>query len=265
MLWSGTAASAIDLNPSQLSATSSFGLGVKNGQQVGYSIINGPNVETATVWNGSAASAVLLTPSTFRLDSQATATDGVHQVGWVGADALDHAHAALWTGTAASLVDLNPTGFLISQAVTVAGSQEAGFARDSVNHYAHPGLWTGSADSFVDLTPPELAAIWPQFKGSVTSTDGIQQVGVFGPQDGIGGLPLIWSGAAESAELLPTFGSGNTFTPYDIDDAGNVYGIAEDPSGNLIAVEWVPTPEPTSLALLGCGAVGLMLRRRKRA
>ena len=61
-LWSGTAASTVDLNPSQLGATGSIALGVKNGQQVGHSDITGNTNDIATVWNGSAASAVLLTP-----------------------------------------------------------------------------------------------------------------------------------------------------------------------------------------------------------
>ena len=261
-VWNGTAASAVDLNPSQLSATSSIAFGVKNGQQVGYSIINSSLFGTATVWNGSAASAVLLSP--LSVDSQAFATDGAHQVGFAGVGANSTKHAVLWTGTPSSMVDLNPAAFA-SQAVTIAGGQEGGYAESDYQHF-HPAIWTGSPDSYVDLTPPALAARYPaSYAGIITSTNGTQQVGYFGPGAYSQGTPMIWSGTADSAELLPTFGTNFIFTPYNIDDAGNIFGIAEDPStAQLYAVEWVPTPEPGSIGLFACGAFGLLLRRRRR-
>jgi len=261
-LWSGSAASAIDLNPSQLGATASFGFGVKNNQQVGYSMLNGSHTEVATVWNGSASSAVLLT-STSSIDTEAIGTDGAHQVGWVGTAAFGNPQAVMWTGTAGSMISLNPTGFQISEAVTIGDGQEGGYVL-SDNQHIHPGIWTGSADSFIDLTPPSMAAL-SGFTGVVMSTNGVQQVGYFGPGLNSEGQPMIWSGTAASAELLPTFGTGITFTPYDIDSSGNIYGTGEDSSGNLIAIEWVPVPEPGLLTLLACGAVGLLLRRRTRA
>ncbi len=261
-VWGGTAASAIDLNPSQLGATSSFAFGVKDGQQVGYSAINSNPAGTATLWNGSAASAVLLSPPSGYAETYAIATDGVHQVGYSVPNAGGK-HAVMWTGSAASMIDLEPAGLGVSEAVTVAGGQEGGYAID-INQRVHPGIWTGSADSFVDLTPPSIIALNHDFSGSVTSTNGVQQVGFVGNGASYGN-PLIWSGTADSAELLPTFGTGDIFTPYDIDDFGNVFGIAVDPSGNLTAIEWVPTPEPGSIGLFACISFGFLLGRRKRA
>src|SRR5689334_24275351 len=58
-LWSGTAASWINLTPA--AATQSEGFGVHGGQQVGRALIGGQN--HAALWTGSAASFADLNPS----------------------------------------------------------------------------------------------------------------------------------------------------------------------------------------------------------
>jgi probable HAF family extracellular repeat protein len=110
-LWTGTAASAVDLNPSGF--TFSFALGVADGQQVGAAAgpATGDN-NHAFLWTGTAASAVDLTPSEFT-SSQAVGVANGQQVGFADNDAI------LWTGTAASAVDLNaflPAGFTDARA-----------------------------------------------------------------------------------------------------------------------------------------------------
>lgn len=64
LLWSGSAASAVDLNPAGF--TQSFAYGVSGGQQIGWgSGAATGDVAHALLWSGTAASAVDLNPSGF--------------------------------------------------------------------------------------------------------------------------------------------------------------------------------------------------------
>ncbi|HEX8720435.1 MAG TPA: hypothetical protein VF736_07385 [Pyrinomonadaceae bacterium] len=111
VVWSGTAASAVNLNPpDSIQSTASA---VSGGQQVGA----GYSPSRALLWSGSAESVVNLHPDGYAF-SEASATNGTRQAGFgfVGdADTLvGHKHALVWSGDAASAVDLNqflPPGF----------------------------------------------------------------------------------------------------------------------------------------------------------
>lgn len=102
-LWSGSAASWVDLNPA--GATGSIITAMSGSQQVGRATVG--NVNRASLWNGTAASWVDLSPAG-AMDSAANATSGTQQVGSVFIDGLNR--ASVWSGTAASWVDLHPTG-----------------------------------------------------------------------------------------------------------------------------------------------------------
>ena len=152
-LWSGTAASWVDLNPANSGYSTAFG--VSGGQQVGYSAVPGVS---ACLWSGTAASWVNLNPAGFG-GSIAYATSGTQQVGFANRPC---SHASLWSGTAASWVDLHPNaggcgggGANYSIAWGVSGGQQVGEARVSVvgGDSNHASLWTGSAASWVDLNP----------------------------------------------------------------------------------------------------------------
>ena len=114
LLWSGTAASAIDLNPTLLSnITSSTALGVGGDEEVGYG--NSGSTAQALLWTGTASSAVNLNPAGF-VASTAKATNGLLQVG-SGLTSSIATHAIVWSGTAESAVDLQnllPTGVVWS-------------------------------------------------------------------------------------------------------------------------------------------------------
>ncbi len=110
-LWSGSAASAIDLTPFNLGFGAGQALGTDGVQQVGYAQqVLGANAFSgpyAMVWSGTANSAVNLNPIG-SIESQAKAVFGGQQVGYGFAH-----HALLWTGSAASFVDLHPVGYVI--------------------------------------------------------------------------------------------------------------------------------------------------------
>jgi hypothetical protein len=252
MLWNGTAASAVDLNPSGYG--SSYAYGTNGTQQVG---VGAGNIENAILWNGSAQSAVRLANSV----SAAFGTNGTHQVG--NAEAEDsRQHAMLWSGTPDSAVDLNGQ-FLSSNAWAISpdGTQQVGSAYGpSTGGNTHAVLWRGSAASVVDLTPEASVIVANAF-----ATNGKQQAGAVYGNDTAGKLhAAVWSGTADSMidlqPLLPSNLVSSRAT--GIDGDGNIYGLAVDTAGNPHAVEWIPVPEPTALANLALVATLFPRRRR---
>jgi hypothetical protein len=271
LVWSGTASSAVNLNPNGF--TSSYAYGAGGGQQVGYA--SGPSTNGnshAFAWNGSASQATDLQPTNVQnvSASVAIATNGSRQVG-LGIMS-GQSHAMLWNGSNDSAVDLNPTakGVVSSTAYDISpeGHQQVG-SGNVAGGPLHAMVWDDTADSMVDLHP----LLGGFISSEVYATNGIQQVG-----DGFLQLSLecgctdrhalVWSGSANSVVDLQNYLPSN-FTHSDafgIDSSGNVYGLAWDPDTGLHAVEWAvtATPEPAALSVLCLGALGLM-RRQCRA
>jgi hypothetical protein len=104
MLWSGTAASAVDLNPAN--SISSQGVTVFGDTQAGLARGNAiGSRDHATLWHGTAASAVDLNPAGF-ISSAVTDNSATTQVGY-GYLTPDIFHALAWNGSADSFVDLH--------------------------------------------------------------------------------------------------------------------------------------------------------------
>ena len=163
LLWTGTASSVVDLHPAGYNYSKA--LGVHDGQQVGYaSSLPYPTVTAdslgyhttshALLWSGTAASVVDLHPAGYDA-SEASATNGVQQGGWVYSAALVSQHAAVWSGTADSVVDLHPAGYTDSKVTGLSASKQVG--EGWVGPAGLPGsvrhalVWQGTADSVVDL------------------------------------------------------------------------------------------------------------------
>jgi len=103
MLWTGTAASVVDLHP-PAGYRNSRALDVAGDQQVGYADAQ------AILWRGSGASAINLHPAKFPAFtiSEASATNGIQQVGYAGTNIVgSDTHAMLWSSTPDSAVDLH--------------------------------------------------------------------------------------------------------------------------------------------------------------
>ena len=300
-LWSGTAASWVDLKPA--GSTSSWAYGVSGGQQVGYADIG--TREHAGLWSGTAASWVDLNPAG-SFWSYAYGISGGQQVGstldpltdyythaslWSGTAAswvdLDPAgsdwgseargvsdgqqvgfayfdgrrHAGLWSGTAASWVDLDPTGTGWSEAFGISGGQQVGYA--NLAGHSRASLWSGTAASWVDLNPAE-------------DTDSLAYGVSNGKQVGyayIGGHAHagLWSGTAASWMDLHGFLSANyTYSvARGIEVSGNdvwVAGYAMNMAvGREEAILWHNViPEPSSLLALSAGllALGGIIRKK---
>jgi hypothetical protein len=143
-LWTGTAASWVDLNPDGY--VNSVAWGVSGNTQVGHAVLGGS--EHAGLWTGTAASWFDLHPTGYD-GSLAFAVSGNTQVGC--AVLGGPTHAGLWNGTAATWVDLNPSGYDNSVACAVSGNTQVGYAYTAGLGNNRAGLWTGTAASWVDL------------------------------------------------------------------------------------------------------------------
>ena len=270
LLWNGTAASAVDLNPSSLGFNSSEAYGTNGSQQVGW---GDTYYSHALLWNGTAASAVDLNPSGLGfIYSQAFATNGSQQVGLgFGNNGPNESHAILWSGSAASAIDLNPSGFFDSIACGISpdGTQQVGDANTLGSGNYHAMLWTGTAASAIDLNPSSLGIT----SSEAFASNGSQQVG-WGTSSALINNPhaMLWSGTAASAvdlnNLLPGSGNWDSSEAFSIDAAGDVFGFASgtyNGVGDEYAVEWSPVsvPEPTTLGAVAMVATGLLARRRR--
>lgn len=211
MMWRGTAASAVNLNPTNLDgsvASSSRAWGASGSQVVGAASGSGTSFRThAVVWtNGTASSVVDLSPpnSGFTEFSEALGTSGGQQVGRAMGTAIAATgvgHAYLWKGTAASAVDLNPTSLNISDSYAWAtnGTQQGGWGTGTgTGNASHALLWAGTAASAVDMNPAGSAS------SAIYAMSAGQQVGA------AWGHATIWTGSAASAKDINPFGAAGS-------------------------------------------------------
>jgi hypothetical protein len=146
ILWSGSAASAIDLNPATCFASGAYA--IAGTQEVGIGEpLGSTGVSHAFLWNGTAESAVDLNPtdlSTSLADSIAVGTNGIFQVGCgynQSNSIASETSALVWSGTAESAVDLQqllPSNLVGSIAISVdAAGNVYGIAQDkALNEYS---------------------------------------------------------------------------------------------------------------------------------
>jgi hypothetical protein len=151
-MWSGTAASAVDLNPTNLGFTDTYSsaLAISDSQQVGY--VGGyATGGHAVLWSGSAGGAIDLNPTNLPgfTNSSADGIGGGQEVGYGWAQGGEYDSALVWNGTAASAVDLNPTGYYDSEALGTNGIQQVGYGQNA--SYVDALVWTGTAASVVNL------------------------------------------------------------------------------------------------------------------
>jgi hypothetical protein len=192
-VWSGSAASFLDIAPAGQPVVHSQANHIEGGRVVGEAyIFDGVyGTNRATMWDLSSGSRIDLHPAN-ALSSAAYRTDGGQQVGqcngyacyWTGSSdsyvnlgpAIANAsvaygvsngrqagyvnigdtwHASVWSGTADSWVDLHPTAVHHSWALGISQNQQAGFVE--INSTLHASTWRGSAATWIDLNPPNAA------------------------------------------------------------------------------------------------------------
>lgn len=298
-LWSGNAASYVNLAPTGAYASVAFGTdGV---HQVGYTQASAGSIVPvrAVMWSGNASSMVDLTPAGYE-SALASAVQGGQQVGNARVSmSSNRIVAALWSGSAQSFVNLTPNDD--GSAIAVYGGRQAGQVLPS-GGASRAALWSGTAESRVDLHPSgftssvvlgmdatqqvgyavrpgglTVAGVW---SGSAESFVSLQPAGVLDSranavfseyQVGVANnAPAIWNGTAQSMEFLP-FPAGIPRFRGEASgvwaDATTLYvsGWIEDLNFNQLskAVLWTrPIPTPGSLAVLALAGVVSVRRRR---
>jgi len=238
MLWTSTAASAIDLEPAGYGNT--FGTALAGNNQVGYGSLSGSSNVHALLWHGTAASVVDLNPTGFT-NSYANAVNGNTEVGsGTFFTTVFNTHALLWTGTAAGAVDLQ-------QYITAElGSNFTGSEADGI---ADNGTIVGRV---TDATFNSYAVIWKP------------ETGVLGDYNNNGVVDMAdyvrWRNGSPLFNEVATLGT-NTAQDYTEWRArfGNTSGTG---AGSLSATT---VPEPTSLTLLACTLLGVCTRRPTRS
>lgn len=182
-LWTQNGKLALDLNPRGY--FSSTLTGMTNNMQVGFGYPHQPAYKQqirALAWFGSAGSMIDLTPARF-IGSMANAVDGFRVVGtgYVReASTTKHpairAHAIMWLGLDTSseqptmVVDLNPKGYVASEAFAVSNGYEAGYVyKTAASRHAY--IWRGTAGNGIDYHPAGYADSY------IVGFDGSQAVG----------------------------------------------------------------------------------------
>ncbi len=229
LLWTGTAASAVDLNPTNVTGiTSSFALAVSGSTVVGngYGIGTGSN-KHALLWMGTASSAVDLNPTNIVgfTNTFAQNVSGGTEVGYGNGSATGgNNHALLWSGTAGSAVDLNPTniaGITDSQALGVSGGLQVGYGDGPATSFnSHALVWTGTAGSAFDLNA-----------------------------------------------FLPN-GFNTSSQAFGVDSNGDIVGYGQGSSGThafLWHLASAPEPSPAAALIIGILGVGILALKARRA
>lgn len=192
--WTGSAASAVDLNPAAF--TASEALATNGTQQGGWGYdATAASPLHALLWSGTPDSVVDLHPAGYT-DTKVTGLSDTQQVGegWVGpaGAAGSVRHALLWTGTADSVVDLNqflPPGYTHAVATGIQPNGDVvGYAYntyaygmnlppDAIAVIFNKGAMPSSAVSALTLNPAN-AAPNSTVQGTVTLAGAAPAAGV---------------------------------------------------------------------------------------
>lgn len=295
-IWSGSAASWIDLQPEGVQF--SYVTGISGNQQMGTVLTDG-SLYRAGLWNGSAATYIDLTPDSLS-EADGTDTDGFQQVGW-GKQGLTR-QACLWSGTKASYVPLDAPGGGDTWAYAVHDGKQVGTAMIGSQEVAC--MWSSTTASFLNLNPigassSDGSAIYGNTQGGSAKFDGTWE-------------PVIWGGSAESCiRLAPglngdvsdiydnyqvgglyldsdnhaSLWTGSTASWFDLSSllpdnysyssATNIWGdgtnlyisgqAKNDDTNRMEAIMWVQSvPEPAITSIMLFGLVGLAIKKRIR-
>jgi autotransporter-associated beta strand protein len=252
-LWRGTAASAVDLTPTN--ADYGYANGAKAGIQVGAIAGNRTNgAMHAALWSGTAASFVDLHVPGNRA-SILFDTDGTNKVGFLETVFVDDdtgyypvRKPYIWdkSNVARQLPLPNSSSTFLGEAYSIFGDQVGGVGFGLLDGYVdfnatHAMLWNLKTNTAVDLHP---ATGW--FSTRVNAVGPGIQVGWGTQYDGGPEIPLLWKGSAASmidlrAAVGVSSGSNNQASGVD-PITGKIYGYLSDQSAI-----WTPNA-PTEIA-----------------
>ena len=238
LLWTGTAASVVDLHPSS-GYSDSYLTSMTSGTQGGYARVGG--LLHAVRWSGTSASMVDLHPSTGFDGTLVTGIAPGLQVGY-GFPTLmgGNAHALYWNDSSGSMVDIHPGGtFSASRATATDGTSVVGFFDDGSSG-TRALLWPSLSLPAVDISPAGYT------QSVASGVHGAYQVGSARYSDGRKHA-MVWKGTAASYldlhDRLALLGNslGVTFLESEalaISENGTVVGSASDTTGKGYAIAW---------------------------
>ncbi len=242
MLWNGSAASVVNLNPAGF--TSSQANAVLNGVQGGFGVNSSTGSQAAMIWTGTASSAVDLNPAGY-YDTQVLSLGNGFQVGTGFRTGNPTTHLLLWHGTAASTTDITPGGLtndLLSFA-SGTGPYIVGSAGPSSNANPHAYLWSIYGQSTdLQATLPTFYTTSAWYSGA-NGVDSLGNVVGYVQQAGVATYGLLWWSAGPI--------SGPTFT-LGVDTLSQSITIDAAKSMNISSV--LTIPQGCSLVMNG-GAV----------
>lgn len=256
-IWSGSAASLVDLNPS--GAIGSIAYSTTGTVQGGYAVVDPSGNPYAAMWTGSAQSWVNLHPLG-ATRSIVYAVNGNLQGGEVlQTGANGYYRPVLWSGSAASIVNLQPVPNSSGSVRGMWGDQQVGWVeRAGLSQRA--AIWNGTAASFRDLHPPWSGTSYAY------ATCGSAQVGTCNVP-GLGGLrACIWFGSSDSflnlSQFLPPGYSDSAATCVEfVNGSYTIGGWALRISTNQPeAFIWKGVPAPGTMLVLSIACVP---RRRR--
>ena len=264
LLWSGTAASVVDLHPTNLSGfVSSQAYGVSGGQQVGAGQIKQGTqahfARAALEWYSGFCCGLTPDESYRFRSSVAYATDGIHQVGTGGGSGTGgHNHALLWSGSATSAVDLHPTNLTGYSDTFAFGSRRWPTSRvsgrRSVDRRPRPRNSLERHGEFRRRSKSWRICHFDRLRNEWSTSSGLAPT--------IGAM--LWSGTAASAldlnSLLPfvflVLPRRTPSTPKAMSSGSRTAPAACTPWNGP------PFPNPPPSALFAAGALGLLACRR---
>ena len=204
-LWSGTAASYVNLGPTNYAFAEATG--VSNGVQVGWGGDSpASNNADALLWHGTASSVSVL-----RTAAKAFGIHATQVVGWTAGTGLIQGSlqdAGMWTNaTLQSFVDLAPTGTTASELLATNGTVEVGDVSllggvfGGLPADLHAGVWRGTASSFQMLPTPQgdnfSIATGIDAQGNISGFAGVQSGGAVGSF-----VPVIWQPVPEPSPAV---------------------------------------------------------------
>jgi hypothetical protein len=116
MMWSGTAASAVDLTPSNV--TNAYAYAAGGTTQAGCGVVAPATAQHALLWGGSASTMKDLNPSGYLNSCARAVQNGL--IAGLGVDPSGVLHALLWGSGGKSMLDLNttlPSGYTAAEAL----------------------------------------------------------------------------------------------------------------------------------------------------
>ncbi len=247
-MWTGSAASFVDLHPEGIGAESSRAYAISGGLQGG--IVRLDDANRATLWMGTPDSRIDLHPDVAGNSYVRGMTGDLASGEQIGYATVPLSHACIWRGSATSWTDLHPDGWFASQGWETDGAQQVGWViNDAI--VDHPALWSGSAASFVDLLPTG----WRD--GKAQGVFNGKQIGYARPAIGIEYHALVWNGSRDDYDdlhaVLPD-GAYIRSTGFDIwSDGRNWYAVGQavtasfvsDPMLWIMAVDGACAPDLT--------------------